>query len=419
MQPQLAVLRGRMNEALGKDKDALSEYQLAINSTDRISAAEAKVDEIALRQKRKEITPDEELASLETLAMTWRGDSTEVRALQLLSQKYADLGRYRDALMVARSATKLQPNSEPSRQMQDAASALYADIFLSPKGEDLPPVDALALFYEFSELTPIGRRGDELIRRLADRLVSVDLLDQAAELLQYQIDRRLDGAARAQVASRLAMIYLMNRKPDRAIGVLRETRIGDLANELRTQRLLIEARAQSDIGRHDLALDIISNLSGREVIRLRSDIYWAARRWRKSAEQIELLYGERWRDFQPLTTEEKGDIIRAGIGYSLAEDAIGIARLREKYAAKMENGADKTAFDAATKPATSNSSEFIAIAKMAASVDTLDGFVREMKMRFPEVASRQPLPDEVKVDPNPTGSLPVIKGLRPAPKATL
>src|SRR5262249_23658735 len=158
------------------------------------------------------------LASLETLAMTWRGDTTEVRTLQLLSSMYADLGRYRDALMVSRAATKIQPNSEPSRQMQDAASGLFAEIFLSPKGEDLPPVDALALFYEFSELTPIGRRGDELIRRLADRLVTVDLLDQAAELLQYQIDRRLDGAARAQVASRLAMVYLMNRKPDRAIG---------------------------------------------------------------------------------------------------------------------------------------------------------------------------------------------------------
>src|SRR4029077_16078475 len=118
-------------------------------------------------------------------------------------------------------------------------------------------------------------------------------------------------------------------------------------------------------------------------------------------------------------TEEKADIIRAGIGYSLAEDAIGIARLREKYAAKMENGAEKTAFDTATKLASSNSSDFIAIAKMAASVDTLDGFIREMKVRFPEVASRQPLPGEIKPDPNPTGSLPRINGLRPAPKGTL
>ena len=39
-----------------------------------------------------------------------------------------------------------------------------------------------AMFYEFRELTPIGRRGDEMIRRLADRLVAVDLLDQAGEL---------------------------------------------------------------------------------------------------------------------------------------------------------------------------------------------------------------------------------------------
>jgi predicted negative regulator of RcsB-dependent stress response len=419
MQPSLAVLRGRMNEALGKDRDATSDYQTAMASNDSQAAAEAEVDEIALRQRRNEIAPEEALVALETLSMMWRGDITEIRTLQLLSRLYANVGRYRDAFVASRSATRIQPNSEPARQMQDATSALFSELFLGPKGDQLPPVDALALFYEFSQLTPIGRRGDELIRKLADRLVNVDLLDQASELLQYQIDQRLDGAARAQVASRLAMIYLMNRKPDRAIAVLRATRIGELASELRTQRLLIEARAQSDIGRHDLALDIISNISGREAIRLRSDIYWAARRWRESSEQIELLYGDRWRDFQPLTDEEKADIIRAGIGYALAADTIGIARLREKYAAKMESGADKTAFDAATKPAYANSSEFTTIAKMAASVDTLDGFVRDMKVRFPEVASRQPLPDEVKADPSTTASLPVIKGLRPAPSGAL
>ena len=56
------------------------------------------------------------------------------------------------------------------------------------------------------------------------------------------------------------MIYLMNRKPERAIAALHATRIADLAGELRQQRLLLEARAQSDIGRRDLALDIIANM---------------------------------------------------------------------------------------------------------------------------------------------------------------
>ena len=405
--PAVAVLRGRLAEALGNERDALDDYRLAGDSADRKSAADAKQREVALRQKRNEITPPDALKELETLAAIWRGDSTEVKTQQMLSVIYNENGRYSDSLMAARTATRLEPNSELSRQAQDNASALFSQIFLTPKGDDLPPIDALGMFFEFRELTPMGRRGDEMIRRLADRLVAVDLLDQAAELLQYQIDKRLEGSARAQVAARLAMVYLANRKPDLAITALRSTRIADLAGELRQQRLLLEARAQSDIGRHDLALDIVSNLSGREAIRLRSDIYWAARRWRESSEQIELYYGDRWRDFKPLNSAEKSDVIRAVVGYALADDAIGMARFREKYAPLMSGESDKLAFDTASKPAAASSGEFAAIAKMAASVDTLDGFIREMKTRFPDATARAPL-----ADPNPTGSLPQIVGER-------
>ncbi len=120
----------------------------------------------------------------------------------------------------------------------------------------------MRLFYDFRELTPIGSRGDEMIRRLADRLVSVDLLDQAAGLLQYQVDNRLQGAARAEVATRLAVIYLMNRKPDKVLATLRATRSADLSTELRDERLLLEARALSDLGQRDLALEVIADIKG-------------------------------------------------------------------------------------------------------------------------------------------------------------
>ncbi|MCK1745517.1 tetratricopeptide repeat protein [Bradyrhizobium sp. 139] len=410
--PGFAVLRARLAEALGHDKDALDDYKFAVASNDRQAAAEAKQLEVALRQKRDEITKEDALRELETLSMTWRGDSIEVKTLQMLSQMYAENGRYRDALSAARTATKLQPNAEASRQAQDLASDLFTQIFLGPKGDELPPVEALGMFYEFRELTPIGRRGDELIRRLADRLASIDLLDQAAELLQYQVDHRLEGAARAQVAARLSMIYLANRKPDMAISALRASRISDLSGELRQQRLLLEARAQSDVGRHDLALDIVSNVSGREVLRLRSDIFWAARRWRESAEQIELYYGERFRDFKPLNAVEKSDIIRAAVGYALADDSIGLSRFREKYAPLMSESADRLAFDIASKPAASSSAEFAEIAKLAASVDTLDGFLREMKQRFPDATARAPAAPQAKDETDHTGSLPTIPVVR-------
>ncbi|MDE2601143.1 MAG: tetratricopeptide repeat protein [Bradyrhizobium sp.] len=411
--PAISVMRGRLAEALGHDQDALGEYRFAVASSDRLAAAEAKLCEVALLQRRNEISQEDALRQLETLQVLWRGDGLEIRALEMMARIYSETGRYGESLTAARTATRLDPNSELSRQGQDASAALFAQIFLGSKGDDLPPIDALGLFYEFRELTPIGRRGDEMIRRLADRLVAVDLLDQAAELLQYQVDHRLEGAARAQVAARLAMVYLTSRKPDRAIAALHTTRIADLSGELRQQRLLLEARAQSDVGRHDLALDIISNLTGREAIRLRSDIYWASRRWREASEQIELYYADRWRDFKPLNPAEKSDIIRAVVGYALAEDTIGLARFREKYAPLMSGDADRAAFETASKPAAAASAEFAEIAKMAASVDTLDGFLREMKARFPDASAKATLPPDVqKADPFPTGSLPRIVGMR-------
>ncbi len=418
LKPTVAVMRGRLAEALGHDKDALTQYGIAIDSGDREAAAEGRLYEIALRQKRNEISQPDALRELETIEAMWRGDALDVRALEMMARIYSDTGHYRESLAAAKTAIQLDPNSELSRQGQVDAQDLFAQMFLGTKGDDLPPVDALGMFYEFRELTPIGRRGDEMIRRLADRLVAVDLLDQAAELLQYQVDHRLEGAARAQVAARLAMVYLTGRKPDRAIAALRTTRIADLSGELRTQRLLLEARAQSDVGRHDLALDIISNITGREAIRLRSDIYWASRRWREASEQIELYYADRWRDFKPLNAVEKSDVIRAVVGYALAEDAIGLARFREKYAPLMSGDADRAAFETASKPTSTTSAEFAAIAKMAASVDTLDGFLREMKTRFPDATARAVLPPGVqKADPFPTGSLPRIIGMTKAEAA--
>ena len=377
------MLRGRLAEGLGHDKDAMDEYKRAAASTDRQAATEARLLLVALKQRRDEISQEDALKRARDPGdhLAWRHARSAGAG-----NAGAHLCRHRPLRQLLRRGAHRQSsgaNLEISRQGQDAASALFAQLFLGPKGDDLPPIDALGMFYEFRELTPIGRRGDEMIRRLADRLVAVDLLDQAAELLQYQVDKRLEGAARAQVAARLAMVYLTNRKPERAIAALRSTRIADLSGELRQQRLLLEARAQSDVGRHDLALDIISNVTGREAIRLRSDIYWAARKWRESAEQIELYYADRWRDFKPLGAAEKSDIIRAVVGYALAEDTIGLTRFREKYLPLMSADADRTAFEIASKPVGSSGADFAQIAKMAASVDTLEGFLREMRTRYP------------------------------------
>jgi hypothetical protein len=384
MEPVMAILMGRLAEGMGRTEDALSAYRTAADSWDRPAAAQGVLRETALRYQIGDLKRDDVINRLESLTTVWRGDETEIEALKLLAHLYTEDGRYRDAFYVMRSAMASHPDSEMTRQIQDEAAATFDSLFLAGKGDAMPAIDALALFYDFRELTPIGTRGDEMIRRLADRLVSVDLLDQAADLLQYQVDHRLQGAGRAQVATRLAVIYLMNRKADRALATLRATRTADLSNELRNQRLLLEGRALSDLGRHDLAFEVVASVDGPEAIRLRSDILWAARKWDESAEQIELMYGDRYKDFTPLSDVERQDILRAEIGYALGEDTLGLGRFRDKYAAKMAATPDARAFDIVSAPLGTSGAEFGAIAHAAASVDTLESFLRDMKARYPD-----------------------------------
>jgi tetratricopeptide (TPR) repeat protein len=387
MQPMLAVLMGRLDEGMGRSEDALSAYRTAADSWDRPSAAQGRLRETLLRFAQGDMKRDEVISALESLTTIWRGDETEIEALKVLAHCYTEEGRYRDAFYVMRSAMSSHPNSAMTRQIQDEAAATFDSLFLAGKGDSMPPIDALALFYDFRELTPVGSRGDEMIRRLADRLVAVDLLDQASDLLQYQVDHRLQGAARAQVATRLAVVYLMNKKADRALAVLRGTRTANVSDELRNQRLLLEGRALSDTGRPDLALEVIANLDGREVTRLRADILWSAKRWDESAEQIELMYGDRYKDFNPLSDVEQQDILRAEIGYALSSDALGLARFREKYAAKMAQTPDTKVFEVVSAPLGSSGDQFAVIAKAATSIDTLDGFLRDMQARYPETSA--------------------------------
>jgi Arc/MetJ-type ribon-helix-helix transcriptional regulator len=387
LEPTIAVLTGRLAEGLGKVEEALRAYRTANDSWDRPAAAQGRLREILLQYGRGDQDRPAAVAALETLTTVWRGDGTEIEALQLLGRLYTEEGRYRDAFHVMRTALRAHPNSDMTRRIQEEAMSTFDGLFLAGKGDALPAIDALALFYDYRELTPIGRRGDEMIRRLADRLVSVDLLYQAGELLQHQIDHRLQGAARAQVASRLAVIYMMDRKPRQALAALRSTRVSDLNNDLRNQRLLLEARALSDLGRHDVAYEVVANIEGREAIRLRSDILWAAKKWAPAAEQLERLHGDRWQEFPPLTDTERSDIMRAAVGYALGEDAMGLARFRERYLSKMGEGPNARAFEVVTAPIEAAGTEFTAVARSIAAVDTLEAFLRDLRARYPETGA--------------------------------
>jgi hypothetical protein len=124
--------------------------------------------------------------------------------------------------------------------------------------------------------------------------------------------------------------------------------------------------------------------------------------------------------WQPLNEIERSDILRAATGYALGEDALGLSRFREKYAAKMAQTPDARGFEIVSAPLGTSGAEFRNIARAAASVDTLEGFLRDMQARYPEASALPPGPAAVPGAPTssaPPETRPATTGSVPTPSA--
>jgi hypothetical protein len=319
------------------------------------------------------------IESLERLRYDWRGDTLELEALAELGRHYLADHHYREGLSIMHAAVSYFPKEEGTRALSDDMGNAFRGLFLEGGADAMSPIEALALFYDFRELTPLGSDGDDMVRRLAERLVLVDLLPQAEDLLQHQVDQRLQGAARAQVASRLATIYLMDHKPEEALRNIRATRQAQLPEWLDSERRLLEARSLMDLKQYDFALEVLLNDTTPAAERIRSDVYWGAGNWGAAAEHIEQVLADRWRNTTPLDRDERLNVMRASICYLFSKDDFGLSSLRERYLDKMKGTPDAAAFELVTAKPDSSSADVGELAKRIASADTLDAFMKAFK----------------------------------------
>jgi hypothetical protein len=382
----IALYRGRIAEESGRVDDALVQYALAKSAQSRETEAKARLFHAVLGFNEKRVEPLKAEAELETVGVIWRRDEVELRALAKLGEIYSDTNRWREAFAAARRAEEILPDNALTRKFEDEMGLRFEKLFLDGKSDELDKIQALALFYDFRSYTPPGRKGDEIVRRLADRLAELDLLDQASELLQYQMDKRLGGVAKASVAARAAVMFLQNHKPAEALATLRGSRLASLPDELRRARALLEARALSDLSRTDLAIEMIAAQMGPDVDRLRADIYWQGKRWREAGEAFELVAGNAWQGNDPLSDKQRTDILRAGIAYVLGSDRLGLDRLRSKFAERMADTSDSQVFKLISAESGVRAREFKELARTVVASDTLSSFLESYRQRYPETA---------------------------------
>ncbi|MEQ1752898.1 MAG: hypothetical protein ABL973_02055 [Micropepsaceae bacterium] len=379
---EATLVRALNNEAFQKRDSAIALLDQLSTSPFKPVAARATLEGILLKIKAGKLKPEQAIDALEKLRFQWRGDQIELKTLTELGKLYVENNKIRDGLNTMRLAVRHFSDSDEARQTAAQMASIFETLFVGGKSDQLSPVQALTLFYDYKELTPVGSQGDEMIRKLVERLVSVDLLPQAAELLQHQVDQRLDGIAKASVATRLALIYLLDKQPSKALDAIRSSKQTRLPDELIVQRDLIEARALADTKSFEQALDLISSDLSTEADRLRADIYWDSQRWGDAAAKTEALLGTRYSDAAPLTDVERSDLMRASVAYSMAGDAASLERLRARFDVKMSSTQDAKAFAMITHTPDVTSEDYKTFVKRLASVDTLDAFLTDFKSRY-------------------------------------
>lgn len=352
----------------------------------------ARLGVVRLEMAKGTLKPDQAAAQLEALKWRWRGDMTELSVIRTLGELYLSQGRYREALTTLKAAGRKIMTLPGGDKLQADLDGAFRALFLDGAADGLQPVQALALFFDFRELTPVGADGDEMVRRLARRLIDVDLLDQAAELLKYQAENRLDGVARAQVSTNLATVYLMNRQPEQALQAIWSSRTTLLPTAMNAERRALEARALMELGRYDHALEVLGKDASPAARDVRAEILWKQQQWGAAAALYEQQLGNRYRDAViPLTADEESRLIRAGVGYSLAQDSASLNRLSRNYSGFADgaraSGAIRIAL--AGLDGADGSGRPQDFAALSAGADTYAGWIAQTKAQFRERTTAQ------------------------------
>lgn len=374
--------QARLLEAEGHADQARPLLEDASRSAYGGVAAPALLQATEIDLQSGKLAPEDAIKVLDSLRFRWRGDATELETVRALGRIYLAQGRYRDALEALRAAGRNLPDLPEAAAVQADLASAFKTLFLGGGADGLPPVQALGLFFDFKDLTPIGADGDEMVRKLARRLVDVDLLDQAAELLKYQADNRLDGVPRAEVDTDLALIQLMNHQPEQALDAIDASRSTLLPKELAARRRILQARALAALGRYDAADELLENDGSPDALDTRAEVAWGRRDWKTAAALLDEELGDRWRSAEPLGGLDAGRLLRAGIAYSLAGDESGLARLRERYgklAATSPQPDSLRVALAGLEPGAYSASDY---AKATSDADAFAGWVAAMKTRL-------------------------------------
>ncbi|MBL8690608.1 MAG: tetratricopeptide repeat protein [Rhodospirillaceae bacterium] len=372
-QARVDYYRGRIFAAAGDSESAVELWTRLTRGEDRWSRIRSELALLDDALARKATTRAEAIQKLESLRFVWRGDRLELDMLTRLGQLYIEEGDIRNGLTVLKQTVSAFPDTAATRDITRQMTEAFSNLYLQGGANALPPLAALALYEDFRELTPPGAQGNEIINRLADRLVAVELLERAANLLDRQVKSRLEGTDKARVGARLALIRLLDRKPDAAIKALDNSAVQALPADVAAERTRLRSRALFELERPDEALRLISNDMTRDADLLRAEITWKTARWREASDVFGRLVGD---GDAAAVDERRGQLVlNLAVSLALAGDSTRLGQVRQRFAPAMDRTQFREAFRLITNPSEGALNDYSKLSARFQEIDRFQAFM--------------------------------------------
>ncbi len=371
----IQYLKGVFEEEAGELEQAVATWDQVAEGENRKARAHAIFDRTELLMRLERLTVEDAIEQLQKLRFAWRGDAFEMALLKRIGELQIENKDFREGLNTLRQVAIFFPNMPVAKEATDMMHETFENLYLGDEINNISAIKAVALYDEFRELTPAGEKGDELIRRLADRMVDVELFERAEDLLEHQVDFRLSGVEKARVGARLALVYLLDSKPEDTIRVIEETEVPDLSEELATQRRHLRARALLDTDRGAEAVASLEGDYSRNAELLRIDHYRSTRDYMSAAETFQRLVGEEPFDGDGISDERGRYMLNWAVNLAMAGQERTLNMLKRRYGEIMAQSPYAEAFSLITSSPTQGLIDYRTLADRVDEVEDFQGFL--------------------------------------------
>jgi hypothetical protein len=288
---------------------------LIVKGDDPFNSVRAEFELVKLKIEHHEMELPEAIDTLNHLRFSWRGDQLEYEMLMQLAGYYRDNNDVMNSLRTFQYIQTAFSNKVSNFYITSEMARIFNEIFLpGGLGEEMDDFTLVALFYEFKELNPIGDQGDDVIIEIAKRLVKLDLLENAADLLRHQVKYRLHGEKRIKNSDNLAIVLMMDKKPTESIMILDDSD-GDNFNFNEHQyRVRLKAKALIDLRRYDDALEYLKDDNSEDASVIKREALFQSKKW---ANYADLVMADFDNLISKVGTDEAAsqDILRLAISY--------------------------------------------------------------------------------------------------------